>query len=236
MNQWDQLVDIFGCRWNDEVIPESAADNMCIAWPSVIHCIQNAFDRTARLKALDFGCGNGLFCRKLHEMGFEVTGYDQSEKLIRIARENTPKEVTITNSSTVVEQKGKYDLLTSIMVFQFISDIDSTIKNVISLLKPHGLIVCAVFNPEFIKENLTSTVFAGFTNSQTGYMELKKGVKISLFNRGASDYRYIFEKLGWKEVYWDLPAFTEEFLEKYKVSFSTRHPEYLIQGFRKGTK
>lgn len=235
MNQWNQLTDIFGCKWNEGTIPECHADNICIAWPSIINCIEIVFDEPTRLKVLDFGCGGGLFCRKLYEMGFDVTGYDESEELIKIARVNTPKEVTITNSSTIAAQEGKYDLITSIMVFQFINDIASTLKNIISLLKPNGLIVYAVFNPNFIKENLNNDVFTGFTNNQTGYMELKKGGKIPVFNRSESEYRYIFEKLGYKEVYLDLPAFTQEFLDKYKMPFSTKNSEYLIQAFRDKT-
>lgn len=235
MNQWDQLTDIFGCKWTEDAVPEYAADNICIAWPSIINCIEKVFDKPTRLNVLDFGCGGGLFCRKLYEMGFDVTGYDESKGLIKTARVNTPKEVTITNSSTIAAQKGRYDLITSIMVFQFIYDIDATIKNIISLLKSNGLIVYAVFNPKFIKANSNNNVFTGFTNNQTGYMELKKGVKIPVFNRSASEYRYLFEKLGYKEVYLDFPAFTEEFIDKYKMPFSTKNSEYLIQAFRSKT-
>jgi SAM-dependent methyltransferase len=233
MSQWDQLADIFGCKWNESSIPECAADNICIAWPSIINCIEKVSSKPSRLIALDFGCGGGLFCRKLYEMGFDVTGYDDSEELIKIARANNPEDVTITNSNTILDQKAKYDLLTSIMVFQFINDIDSMIKNIISLLKPNGLIIYAVFNPEFIKENSGNKVFTDLTNNQTGYLELKKEVKIPFFIRTASEYRHTFEKLGFKEVYLDFPAFTEEFLEKYKMPFSTKNSEFLIQAFRR---
>ena len=43
MGQWDRLVDIFGCRWDEENIPACAADNMLIAWPSLIAGIQHHF-------------------------------------------------------------------------------------------------------------------------------------------------------------------------------------------------
>lgn len=232
MNHWNQLTDIFGCNWNEDTIPECAADNICIAWPSIINGIEKAFNKPAGLNALDFGCGGGLFCKRLHEMGFEVTGYDESEELIKKARINAPPEVTITNSSTITTQNGRYNLITSLMVFQFIEDIDSTIKNIISLLEPNALVIYAVFNPEFIKENSGNSVFTGFTKNQTGHMELKQGVKIPVYNRTESEYRNIFEKYGYEEAYLDLPAFTEEFLNKYKMPFSTNSPEYLIQGFK----
>lgn len=233
MNHWNKLTDIFGYSWDEDAIPECAADNISIAWPSIINGIEKVIDKSIGLNALDFGCGGGLFCKKLHEMGFNVTGYDESEELIKKARINTPKEITITNSSTIAAENGSYDLITSLMVFQFIDNIDSTIKNTISLMKPNALIIYAVFNPKFIMDNLNTDIFTGFTNNKTGYMELKKGVKLSVYNRTESDYREIFEKYGYEEVYNDLPNFTEEFLEKYKMPFSTESPEYLIQGFRR---
>ncbi len=41
-------------------------------------------------KVLDLGCGNGAFCRTLDKAGYEVTGCDNSEDGIRIAKEASP--------------------------------------------------------------------------------------------------------------------------------------------------
>ncbi|HIJ79204.1 MAG: methyltransferase domain-containing protein [Desulfobulbaceae bacterium] len=232
MNQWNQLTDIFSCNCSENTIPECAADNICIAWPSIISCIDQAFTGQNRRKALDFGCGGGLFCRKLYELGFTVTGYDQAEELVKAARLNNPEGVTITNSYAMAAENGKYDLITSIMVFQFIADIETTIQKIIPLLQPNGLIIFAVFNPEFIEENSDSEVFSGFNQKQSGYMELKKGVKVEVYNRTEADYRTIFNKFGWQEVFLDYPAFTEEFLARYQMPFATNKPEYLIQAFK----
>ncbi len=236
MNQWNQLTEIFGCKREDGSIPECVADNICIAWPSIIKCIENVCDKSEFCNALDFGCGGGLFCRKLHQIGYIVTGYDEPEELIKKAQMNTPLGVTITNSSTVTAQNGQYDLITSIMVFQFIHDIESTINAIVSLAKPNALIVYAVFNPEFIENNLNGSTFTGLRDEKTRYMELKKGVKIPFYNRTSVEYGSLFEKFGYEEVYCDLPAFTDVFLTQYKMPFSTKHPEYLIQGFRKKNK
>ena len=233
MNQWNQLTDIFGCNRDNESIPECAADNICIAWPSILRCIKKECDSTARQKVLDFGCGGGLFCCELFKMGFEVTGYDQSEELAKAAQANTPEAVTITDSKIIAAQKGKYDLITAIMVLQFVEDIKSTISNLLSILEPNGLFVCVVFNPKFIEENSDNSIFVGFKNNLTGFMELKKGIKIRCYSRTDSEYRSVFKKLGYEEVYIDYPKFTEEFLDKYKMPFSTENSEYLIQAFRR---
>jgi 2-polyprenyl-3-methyl-5-hydroxy-6-metoxy-1,4-benzoquinol methylase len=233
-NQWNQLTDIFGCKWEEDSIPECAADNICIAWPSIIECIEQKCDTLTNGNALDFGCGGGLFCQKLHQMGYCVTGYDESEELVEKAQINTPQGVTITNSSIVAAQKGPYALITSIMVFQFIRDIESTIKTIVSLAKPNALIVYAVFNPEFVENNLNGSTFTGLRDEKTRYMELKKGVVIPFYNRTSTEYGSLFAKFGYEEIYCDLPVFTDIFLSQYQMPFSTKYPEYLIQGFRKG--
>ena len=232
MNQWNQLADTFGCAWDENIIPECAADNICIAWPSILKCIEKEIPESDGLKALDFGCGGGLFCRKLSQQGFKVTGYDQSTELVVSAKRNTPNEVIITSSTSVMVQNGAYDLISSIMVLQFIKDIEPVIDSILSVLNPNGLVLFAVFNPKFVDDNSNGSVFSDFEDYRAGYMELKEGVKIPVYNRNELEYREIFESRGLKEVYLDHPIFTKEFLAEHEVPFSTTHSEYQIQGFR----
>lgn len=174
-----------------------------------------------------------MFCCELFKLGFEVTGYDQSDELAKAAQANTPEEITITDSHIIAAQNGKYNLITAIMVLQFVEDIEPTINNLLSMLEPNGLFVYAVFNPKFIEENLDNSIFTGFKNNPAGYMELKKDIKIQCYSRTESKYRSIFGKLGYEEVYIDYPKFTGEFLSKHKMPFSTQNSEYLIQAFRR---
>ncbi|MFK5983965.1 MAG: class I SAM-dependent methyltransferase [Pseudomonadota bacterium] len=232
MNQWDQLTDIFGSVGEENSILECVADNVHIAWPSIIKSISGEFQEPTKNNALDFGCGGGMFCRKLSQMGFEVTGYDKSDELIKSAKLNVPKAVTLTSSNSVVLENGSYNMINSIMVLQFISDIESIIDNFISILKPNGLVIFSVFNPEFIEDNLNTNVFSDFDSFKTGYMKLKKGLKIPVYNRTEEEYREIFEKRGFEEVYIDYPEFTGEFLKEYQMPFSTKYSEFLIQAFK----
>jgi SAM-dependent methyltransferase len=232
MNPWNQLADEFGHKRDDEEIPEYAADNVCIAYPSIIRCIQNRFNQPLGKKALDFGCGGGLFCEELLAMGFEVTGYDSSEALVKAARMNTSKKVNITDSWAIASQ-SRYDLIASVMVLQFIEDIERTIADITSLIQPNGLVIYAVFNPNFIEDNLNGSIFSGFQSRSTGYMELKEGIKVKCHSRNNSEYHSLFKALGYEEVYLDYPEFTGEFLQQFKVPFATRYSEYLIQAFKR---
>ena len=233
MNQWNQLKDVFGAAGGENEIPECAADNICIAWPSILKCIANEYPDFGNKSVLDFGCGGGLFCNKLSSIGFQVTGYDESDELIKKAALNTCTDIIVTDSKSVMSTNGKYEIITSIMVLQFIEDINSAIDSILSVLKPDGLIVFAVFNPKFVEDNLNGDVFTGFKNVQSGYMELQKGLKIPVFNRDDAEYRRMFGDRGLEEVYLDCPVFTKEFLREHEMPFVTKHSEYQIQGFRR---
>ena len=233
MNQWDGLVDTFGCSWEEEIVPETAADNICIAWPSINQCIESHFTEPLGRKALDFGCGGGLFCRALAQRGFSVTGFDTSIKLAESARRNISNNISITTSETQMLDNGGYDLISSIMVLQFIEDIDATISKLVSVLNKNGLLVFAVFNPEFIEDNSECAAFSGFKDYRSGYMELKQGLKIPVYNRSREEYESLFKAVGLEEVYVDYPEFDQEFLSKYEMPFSTAFSEFQIQGFKR---
>ena len=232
VDQWNELADIFGSAGNEEDIPEAAADNICIAWPSIIKGIEQTLPDKKDIVALDYGCGGGLFCRQLQSMGFQVTGYDPSDALAKSAQQNVPADVTITNSTSVIEAGQKYDLLSAIMVLQFIDNIDDVIETITKILTENGIIIYAVFNPAFVYDNMgDQRLFVNSPKQDVAYMELKPGVQIPFYIRSDADYRDLFDKHGMKEVYRDLPSFTAEFVDKYEVTFSTRHPEFLIQAF-----
>lgn len=233
MNQWDALADIFGCRWDDVEIPACAADNICIAWPSMLAGINRAFPEKSSLDVLDFGCGGGLFCRCLHGLGHTVTGYDRSAELVLAAQGNVPPEVLVTSAGTVIEGAAKYDLVTSIMVLPFIEDLHGVLCTLTGLVKGNGVIIQAVFHPDFVRDNFETnrlvTDFSSETNS--GFLELKKGIKTPIHIRSAAEYRQAYARYGLTEIYQDSPPFSQEFLARYQMPFSTRYPEYLIQAF-----
>jgi 2-polyprenyl-3-methyl-5-hydroxy-6-metoxy-1,4-benzoquinol methylase len=176
MNPWDEMADIFGSPWDAAKIPECAADNILIAWPSMLSGIRKQFGRRTGLDILDFGCGGGHFCRQLHALGHGVTGYEQAEMLLQAARINVPREVKITASEAVLDPLGRYDLITAIMVIQFVLDIEPLLQRLLATVNPGGLLLYSVFNPRFTFHLAAEQVtFTGLQQkSDTGFMELKQ--------------------------------------------------------------
>jgi SAM-dependent methyltransferase len=103
-------------------------------------------------KALDFGCGTGRSTRLLRKLGFEVTGVDISEDMLRIARGVDPSGDyrLVPNDCFDELEVGAFDLVLSAFTFD---NIPGAMKAKIfgdlgKLLTPKGTIVSIVSSPE----------------------------------------------------------------------------------------
>jgi SAM-dependent methyltransferase len=103
-------------------------------------------------KALDFGCGTGRSTRFLRKLGFDVTGVDISEDMLRIARSLDPSgDYRLVPQDNFDEfAPGTFGLLVSLFTFDNIPSaakvrIFSDLRN---LLRPAGTIVSVVSSPE----------------------------------------------------------------------------------------
>jgi len=103
-------------------------------------------------KALDFGCGTGRSTRLLRKLGFQVTGIDISEDMLRIARSTDPsgdyRVVPGDDLSAFLE--GSFDLVLSAFTFDNIPGATKTriFRDLGKLLKPTGCLVSIVSSPE----------------------------------------------------------------------------------------
>ena len=238
MNLWDKMAGIFGEDKGREEIPKGIADNVLIAFPPMIELIRKNFPIMKGLWALDFGCGSGRFSKKLHELGFWVTGLDISSEMISAARHYLPQEVKLITGSTDQIPEGRtFDLVAASMVFQFIREIDISLRAIDRLMKPTGILIFSVFNPPFVANLLKAGMLFKNFNSVNfptrGLMELVKGTRIPVYLRRAEEYSGLLTCLGYEKIFEAAPPFTEEFLAKYPVPFPTRDPEFLILGFQK---
>ncbi len=103
-------------------------------------------------KALDFGCGTGRSTRFLRKLGFDVTGVDVAQDMLRIARDLDQSGDYRLAPGDDFRELGAvaFDLVLSAFAFD---NIPATIKTWIlrdlgKLLKPSGTIVSVVSSPE----------------------------------------------------------------------------------------
>ena len=110
------------------------------------------------LKILDIGCGGGLLCEPLKNLGASVTGIDPSIKNINIAKSHA-KEMRldikyINTSPENLNLKNKFDVILNMEVVEHVSNINLFMKNCSKLIKKKGIMFVATIN-----KNLKSYVF-----------------------------------------------------------------------------
>jgi SAM-dependent methyltransferase len=103
-------------------------------------------------KALDFGCGTGRSTRFLRKLGFNVTGVDISEDMLRIARALDPSgDYRMVPGDNLTEfDSESFDLIVALFTFDNVPGaakvrIFSDLRN---LLRRAGTIVSVVSSPE----------------------------------------------------------------------------------------
>jgi SAM-dependent methyltransferase len=103
-------------------------------------------------RALDFGCGTGRSTRFLRNFGFNVTGVDVSEDMVRIARatDSSGDYRLVPDDNFIETELGTFDLILSAFAFD---NIPGPVKKRIfrdlgKLLTTNGTIVNLVSSPE----------------------------------------------------------------------------------------
>ena len=103
-------------------------------------------------KALDFGCGTGRSTRFLRMLGFQVTGVDISEDMLRIARalDSSGDYRLVPQDDLSVFAPETFDLIVSLFTFD---NVPGTAKvrvfsDLRTLLRPAGTMVSVVSSPD----------------------------------------------------------------------------------------
>ncbi len=100
------------------------------------------------IRVLDFGCGTGLLTEKISTQAKEIVALDSSEKMISVLKKKALHKVTAIAtelSERTVQQEQvfhkKFDLVVASSVCGFLSDYESTLKVIKSMLVPGGVFV-----------------------------------------------------------------------------------------------
>ena len=156
-------------------------------------------------KAVDFGCGAGRSTRFLRQLGFEVTGVDIAEDMIRKARELDPsgdyRRVPGDDLSTL--PAGTYDLVLSAFTFDNIAGRDNKVRilrDLGRLLKREGKLVLIVSRPEIYIHEWASFSTKDFPGNQVA----KSGDNVRIIVTDHADPRPVEDILCTDEEYREL--------------------------------
>ena len=139
-------------------------------------------------KSLDFGCGTGRSTRFLRQLGFEVTGVDIAEDMIRKARELDPsgdyrliqsnkvqsndlQSNDVTGDDLSAFQSGTYDLVLAAFTFDNIAGKNNDnkvriLRDLGRLLNHDGKLVLIVSRPEIYTHEWASFSTKDFPENQ----------------------------------------------------------------------
>ncbi|MCI5648611.1 MAG: class I SAM-dependent methyltransferase [Fusicatenibacter sp.] len=93
---------------------------------------------------VDLGCGNGTLTEKLADRGYLVTGVDDSDTMLQLARKEHPAYPFLKGNAIDFDLEEKADVIFSNAVFHWIDQRDqqTMLCNIFRNLKPGGELVC----------------------------------------------------------------------------------------------
>jgi SAM-dependent methyltransferase len=117
-------------------------------------------------KVLDFGCGTGRSTRFLRKLGFDVTGVDISEDMLRIARDQDPSgDYRLVPGDNLTQfDPRSFDLIVSLFTFDNVPRAAKVriFSDLTNLLRPAGTLVSVVSSPDIYTHEWASFTTKGF--------------------------------------------------------------------------
>jgi 2-polyprenyl-3-methyl-5-hydroxy-6-metoxy-1,4-benzoquinol methylase len=108
---------------------------------------------------LDYGCGVGTFLKYSDNNGWNAYGVEPSENAYRIAFEKLGDRVQ-TSLSALSDKE--FDVITLWHVLEHIHDLQLTVEQLLSTLKPKGWMLVAVPNPDSYDAKYYQEFWAGY--------------------------------------------------------------------------
>ena len=117
-----------------------------------------------RLRLLDIGCSSGVFLARLQKVfGWDVYGVEPNREAAQFAREKYGLEQVTTGTLDEVHYPDAYfDAVTLWNVLEHLYSPDATLKEIRRILKPGGLLVCAVPNLAGLDAKLFGKYWQGY--------------------------------------------------------------------------
>lgn len=144
-----QIFSQLANTWWDETGPFKALHEMNpTRLQFMLKHIRNHFHSPKDTKVLDIGCGGGLVCEPFARLGYSVTGIDQSQDAINVARDHALGQgLDIKYEYTNVENlKDTYNIITLLEVIEHVENPEALLTAAIKRLAPGGLIFFSTLN------------------------------------------------------------------------------------------
>lgn len=102
-------------------------------------------------RALDAGCGTGIYTVELARMGAHAAGFDKSLDMLRAAQAKAAKENLAINllaadALSIPFRDDSFDLALSVNMLCFVADMDAALLEMKRVLSPGGRLVVGVLN------------------------------------------------------------------------------------------
>ena len=109
------------------------------------------------LNILDLGCGGGIASEPLCRLGANLTGVDESEKLIEVAKlhaKNMKLKINYqcTSIQNLVKIKNKYDVVIALELLEHVNNLEEFCKLITNLLTEDGIIILSTINKTFLSK------------------------------------------------------------------------------------
>jgi 2-polyprenyl-3-methyl-5-hydroxy-6-metoxy-1,4-benzoquinol methylase len=99
-----------------------------------------------RGQLLDYGCGTGFFLAAAKQAGWQITGFEPSDSARLLAEQNTGQAIAHGELSQFAP--ASFDVITLWHVLEHIHDLNGTLKQLVRLLRPDGVLIIAVPNAD----------------------------------------------------------------------------------------
>ena len=109
------------------------------------------------LNILDLGCGGGIASVPLSRLGANLTGADESEELIEVAKlhaKNMQLKINYqcTSIQNLVKLKNKYDVVVALELLEHVNNLKEFCKLITNLLTEDGIIILSTINKTFLSK------------------------------------------------------------------------------------
>ncbi|MFH1308083.1 MAG: class I SAM-dependent methyltransferase [archaeon] len=130
-------------NWRSKLNPKGWIYNEHLEMPTTFKLLGNIKGK----RVLDFGCGAGIYAKKLTGKGAKVKGFDISPVMLKLAKEKNPKLDLRLGSGYKIPFKEKFDVVVAPLVIGYLENWDKVFKEVSRILKKRGYFIFSIGNP-----------------------------------------------------------------------------------------